>query len=256
MKWDYKIYQNTLNKLIKNNQYYLIISKFLFKTISTRYLKKISPFHGQYFSNLPSINNKTSPRILSIFIYLTPHTSVPNTYLPCYPRHRRWLSTQNSHQRPYPFFPPPTRTAPLKQTNKRTNKRKRKKKQARRREEKQWKKERAGGKSEQRASPSRGFIIPHIRRTVDLSLHLIPATVSLSLFLRLFEIDIRFFSFRLVESRRRRRHSLSLSLVFFSSPLSSNSSFSFDEHETKRGRTNGVVETELAWSTWEVRRSD
>ena len=56
---------------------------------------------------------------------------------------------------------------------------------------------------------------------------------SLSLFLRLFEIDIRFFSFRLVESRRRRRHSFSLSLVFFSSPLSSNSSFSFDEHEAE-----------------------
>lgn len=133
-----------------------------------------------------------------------------------------------------PFFST-TYTYPLhlnKQTNGQTNE-KEKKKQARRREEKQWKKERAGGKSEQRASPSRGFIIPHIRRTVDLSLHLIPATVSLSLFLRLFEIDIRFFSFRLVESRRRRRHSLSLSLVFFSSPLSSNSSFSFDEHEAE-----------------------
>ena len=189
------------------------------------------------------------PHVFSPYLYISPPTrvfliliylAIPDTAVDYPPK-----IPINDHTL---FFHHLRVPAPLKQTNKRTNKRKRKKKQARRREEKQWKKERAGGKSEQRASPSRGFIIPHIRRTVDLSLHLIPATVSLSLslFLRLFEIDIRFFSFRLVESRRRRRHSLSLSLVFFSSPLSSNSSFSFDEHETKRGRTNGVVETELA----------
>ena len=63
-------------------------------------------------------------------------------------------------------------------------------------------------------SPSRGFIIPHIRRTVDLSLRLIPGRP-----LRLFEIDICFFSFRLVEPRRRQSLSLSLSFILFLPPF-------------------------------------
>ena len=162
------------------------------------------------------------PHVFSPYLYISPPTrvfliliylAIPDTAVDYPPK-----IPINDHTL---FFHHLRVPAPLKQTNKRTNKRKRKKKQARRREEKQWKKERAGGKSEQRASPSRGFIIPHIRRTVDLSLHLIPATVSLSLslFLRLFEIDIRFFSFRLVESRHRRRHSLSLFSFFFLSSL-------------------------------------
>lgn len=138
------------------------------------------------------------------------------------------LSTQNSHQRPYPFFHHLHVPAPLKQTNKQT-----KKKQARRREEKQWKKERAGGKSEQRASPSRGFIIPHIRRTVDLSLHLIPATLSLSLPLSP-PLWNRYSLLFLPPGRvAPPPPPLSLSLSFFLSSLP-NSWFPFDEHDEER----------------------
>lgn len=162
------------------------------------------------------------------------------------------LSTQNSHQRPYPFFHHLHVPAPLKQTNKQTKKSKLEE----------------GRKNNGKKNGPEGNLSSALRPLADLSsltsgerltflfTWFRPRSLSLSLFLRLFEIDIRFFSFRLVESRRRRRHSLSLSLFRFFSPLSLIPGFR-SMNTTKRGRTtNRVVETELAWSTWEVRRSD
>lgn len=197
------------------------------------------------------------PHVFSPYLYISPPTrvfliliylAIPDTAVDYPPK-----IPINDHTL---FFHHLRVPAPLKQTNKRTNKRKRKKKQARRREEKQWKKERAGGKSEQRASPSRGFIIPHIRRTVDLSLHLIPATVSLSLSPPLWN---RYSLLFLPPGRvAPPPPPFFLSLFSFFFPLLSPLIPRFCSMNTrrKRGRTNGVVETELAWSTWEVRRSD